>query len=45
MGISFKNRINFMLSKDNGESQPIHSKSDNIENMIGTIIDYFIRNY
>ena len=28
-------KINFILSKDDGESQPLHFKSDNIEIMTG----------
>ena len=42
-------KINFMSSKDGGKSQPMHSKSDNTEILIGnstnSIINQLIKNY
>ena len=35
-------KFNFMGSKSNGESQPMQSKSDNIEIMIGNNTNKFI---
>ena len=38
-------KINFMARKDNGEKQIMHSKSDDIQIIIGYIIDEIIKEF